>query len=198
MQKTAFSQDFCNKFSTKAHGKIAIALFVLGTGLAKQQLDALHGTCRVYKLWNSRATNNKFNQQVGECQIFSPTCIFPPRGGVFAFVWMVFPSCFCQFCVNCAIFVDIVRFAWYNIQATNCNCQSCAFATICIIQQMEVYRSGSRGKRSERRPLDICLLSYSVKKSYKFIVLYGSVSKRLLSRAKRTPTAECMLLVAFC
>ena len=55
---------------------------------------------------------------------------------------MVFPLCFCQFCVNCAIFVDIVRFAWYNIQATSCNCQSCAFATICIIQQMEVYRSG--------------------------------------------------------
>ena len=141
----------------------------------------------------SNATNKWWKWQ--KC---ATTCISPPRGGVFAFVGVVFPSCICQFCVNCAIFVDIVRFAWYNIQATNCNCQSCAFATICIIQQMEVYRSGSRGKRSERRPLDICLLSYSVKKSYKFIVLYGSVSKRLLSRAKRTPTAECMLLVAFC
>ena len=78
----------------------------------------------------------------GKCQIFSSTCIFPPRGGGFAFVGVVFPLCFCQFCVNCAIFVDIVRFAWYNIQAIDCNCQSCAFATSCIIQHMEVYRSG--------------------------------------------------------
>ena len=79
VQKNGISPRFLQQILTKAHGKIAIALFVLGTGLAKQQLDALHGTCRVYKSWNRRATNNKikFNQQVGEAPNLLNNLHFP-------------------------------------------------------------------------------------------------------------------------